>query len=553
MKTKFFAIFVLASILMLGLVAAAITLSPSTLTFDKNDTSKNFTITNSAGSNTTNITLTSQTISDANGKTITIGFNVSTPNITAGNTSTVQANVTSQETGFLLGEHSKTYTITDTNNSNTTASLTLKFINSFCSAGSVNESDLKLKVDINNDGQGDDNEWIPLDTIKIDVELENNGDVDLDNVIFELGMYKKNSNSDVAGDMIWISKDDEQFEVGDINEDKKKSHTFEFRVDPAEVDDSDYNIVVKAYPKGDQSTTCIDHSSDFAESTFGSSTESIAEISVVKETDISKMVVIDEDVNPITAFCGETVSMTRSVYNVGDEDFRDQIKVTLNNNELGINLEDVILGDFDQGDKAETSFSFVVPQNAVEKQYTLNMDTFYDYDEDDKTYDESSDETFVAYLKVQGNCGAASSGKVAVSPQLQSGGEAGEEMVIKTTIRNTGNQTATYMVNAAGYSTWASSASVNPTTVTVPAGGFTDVLITLDVKDDASGNQTFNIELVSNGALVLTQPVSASIEKGGFSFGKISLEGNWYLWALGALNVILVIIIIIVAIRLMRR
>ena len=147
MKTKIFAAFVLATIFVLGFASAALTLTPSSLTLDKNDTTESFTITNGGPLNTS-ITLSSQTITQ-NGKSVTIGFNQSSLAITNGSSAAVQANVTSQESGFPYGEFSKTYTINDTNNS-VTSELTLKFINSFCEDGSVNETDLRLDVNIKN-------------------------------------------------------------------------------------------------------------------------------------------------------------------------------------------------------------------------------------------------------------------------------------------------------------------------------------------------------------------------------------------------------------------
>ena len=43
---------------------------------------------------------------------------------------------------------------------------------SFCDSGTINDDDLTLKVDIENRGEGEDYEWLPLDTIEVDVELE---------------------------------------------------------------------------------------------------------------------------------------------------------------------------------------------------------------------------------------------------------------------------------------------------------------------------------------------------------------------------------------------
>jgi hypothetical protein len=435
---------------------------------------------------------------------------------------------------------------------------------SFCSNGEQNVNDLRLKVKIDNKGNGDDDDWIPLDTIEVEVELENDknldGDGDLSDVIFELGLFKKGSTSNIIDDMMWISKDDEEVEVGDIDEDEKDSHIFEFRVDPREVDDSSYILKAKAYPDRDESDTCISQSADFND--FGSS-EFFADIKVSKENEKEKMVVVDEESYPtvINAFCGEQVSLNADVYNIGDKNFDDQIKVTLTNTELSINEEVVVSGDFDEGDKTDVAFSFKIPKDATEKTHKLTMLTYYDYDKDDDQYDEVSEDKFEALVKVEGNCESSSSssgtGKSSVNARLESGGKAGEDLVVRATITNTGDATTDYIVSAAGYNSWASSANVNLPSFTLNAGDSRDVLVTLKVKDDASGTNQFDIEVIAGNQLSSRQPVSVSIEgsSSGFLTGGITgaLGGSSYLWLLGILNVLLVVVIVVVAVRVLSK
>lgn len=536
--------------------AASFTLAQNSLSFDKNDSSQTFTITNNNATGFLNISLTSRQISDANGKNITINFNPTSLSIPANNSSSVQATTSSLENGFLFGSFSKTYTIYETGNPTNNQTLTLSFLNSFCSKGSANDNDLKLKVDINNKGQGDDNDWMPLDTIEVKVELENNKDLngngDLNDVMFELGLFKQGSSNNIMNDMMWISKDDEKVKVGDIDESDDGKYTFRFRVDPREIKDRNYVLRVKAFPKRDESGTCIDYSNDLAD--FGSSDYS-AEIRVSKENNKEKMVVVDKESYPLitNAFCGEQISLPVDIYNIGDEDFDNQVKVTLFNKALGINKEEIASGDLNEGEKTDVAFSFKVPKDADEKTYTLLMETFYDYNKDDKTYDENSDNTFNALLKVEGNCISVST--ASVSAILKSGGKAGEELVVKAIVKNTGDKISNYLVNAAGYASWASSAKIEPTIFTLNPGESKDVSITLNVKSDASGEGLFNLEVLSGNELVKTQKVSVSIEENpkGFFTGGVIGSSNLYLWGLGLLNIVLILIIVFVIVRLMRK
>jgi hypothetical protein len=547
----------LVFVLLVGFASAAsFTLTPSSLDFNKNDSSQTFTVANT-GASVLNISLTSQTIADTNGNTVTIGFNETSLSIAASGSTIINATTSSLSSDFLLGNFSKTYTIQETGNSTNNQTLNLYFLDSFCSSGSVDDTDLKLKVDINNKGEGDNDEWLPLDIIEIEIELENNkNNIDLDNVVFELGLFKENSNTNIIDEMLWISDNDEEVEVGDIDEDEDDKHTFEFRIDPTEVEEDDYWLVVKAYPDGDESDTCVDHSENLED--FGSD-DFLAEIQITKENDQEKMVVIDEESYPliIDAFCDASVTFTADIYNIGDDDFLDQIKVLLVNNELGLNLAEIVSGDLDESEKTEVVFSFDVPSNAEEKQYVLVMEIFYDYDEDDETYDEVSDSTFDVLLKVQGNCGTSSTTtqKAVVSATLESGGKAGQELVVKATITNTGDDTANYILNAAGYSEWASSANVVPGVFSLGSGESREVLVTFNVESDASGEELFDIEVVSGNEVVVKQPVSVLIESqsvGGFITDGV-IGDNLYLWGLGLFNVILIVAIVFVVVRLMRK
>ena len=414
--------------------------------------------------------------------------------------------------------------------------------------------DLLLNVDVNDKGEGDDDAWLPLDEVQVKVELENNRDADvsgtdLRDVYYVVGLFKvgQDTNSkNYMKDMIWISSDDEKHKVGSINADKSKTYTFDFRVDPHNLDSGDYRLYVKAYESGKEDQNCIDFSDDLTD--FGTS-KAYASITIDKESDSSKMVVVDTSSYPeqINALCGAPASLSADVYNIGDQDFNDQIKVTLQNSELGINQQQVIEGDFNEGDKSTATFNFNVPKDAKPKLYNLGMRTFYDYDSDTGVYNEVSDKTFYAYLNVSGNCMVVV--PTTVTANLLSGGKAGEDLVVKATVTNNGASTSTYVVNPAGYSTWASAARTDVTTFSLSPGQSRDVMITLPVNKDVSGTNTFNIEVLSGNELAVSQPVSVNIEKAGFLTGAV-VGASGLAWGFGVLSIILIVAIIVVLLRL---
>ncbi|MEM3091668.1 MAG: putative S-layer protein [Candidatus Pacearchaeota archaeon] len=416
-------------------------------------------------------------------------------------------------------------------------------IPTFCRNGPQNKSDLNLEVDIKNRGEGNTNEWLPLDRIEVQVRLRNDKTTDLRDVIFKLGLREADRPTvDVAGDMLWISSDGEEYEVGDVDSgDSSSKYSFEFRVNPNEVKfDKDYELVVKAYPDGKESLTCIDF---------------LERVRIESEGRKDKMVVVDNyDFvnNPITAQCKQDVVLMVDVYNIGDRNFENKIKVRLFNSELGLNLENEIMGDLDSGDKAVATFNFKIPSNVTEKKYTLLMETEYDYRESTGTYRERSSKGFEIPLIVKGGCFTQPQFKISAS--LMSGGKAGEDLVVKVLTTNLGSSLKTYTFSSSGHNSWASEYNVEPTILVLGAGQSGEVIYTFKVNKGVSGEQSFFIEVKSENEIT-RQEVSVNIEKptGFFGISGLAISENAGLWALGILNVVIIIVIIFVAVRLAKR
>ena len=101
-------------------------------------------------------------------------------------------------------------------------------------------------------------------------------------------------------------------------------------------------------------------------------------------------------------------------------------------------------------------------------------------------------------------------------------------------------------------------ANVSESTFSLAPGKSRTVTITVDVKDDVSGAKTLDLEVLSGGELIFTQPVRVTIEgvEPGFLStitGGVINQDNQFLWIVGIVNVVLVLSIITVAVRMMRR
>jgi len=426
----------------------------------------------------------------------------------------------------------------------------------FCSLPNK-ESGLKIKkVRIKNHGpseDGEDNKWFPLDRIEVEVELENNGNDEIEDIVFQLGLFEKDSSTDIAEDMLWISDDDEEIEIGDIEEkgeDDELKHTFEFRVNPEDLEKGDYYLKIKAYSDDlGENNVCIDYADDLADSDFGSS-EYYAEIDINKEEeDEGRAVVVDvEELNgQINAQCSDIITLNVDVWNICDEN-QDQIKINLYNQELGINQDYTIRDDVDEGDdKQEVEFTFTIPKDAEEKTYTLEFRTYYDYDDDDDTYDEYSD-TFKTFLKVAGNCQVEIS-EPQITAELDSETPeaiAGKQVIIKSTIKNTADVETTYLISIFGNSAWSNQKSIEPQSITLKSGESKDVNILLDIDADAQGDKEFTIKVDYNEQTT-EQKVALSIEKSAGQDAVIThLKNNWFIYLIALINIILIIAIIAV-------
>ena len=422
---------------------------------------------------------------------------------------------------------------------NVTAATTFTIRKTFCSAGEKGTNLTINQIDVTSTGD-DDDEWKPLDRITVEVEVENNGDEDLDDVVVELGLFD-NAGKKVIGDLDFDNADDEKITLDKLNDNDEDTVTFTFLV-PGDFDSGSYKLTVKAYSKDvGESNLCTDTSSDLDNSFFH-------DIRVEREEEEGKFIGFsDSRVSPTEATCGDTVTFATDVYNIGEDD-EDRVKVKIANRELDVDMSQEIR-NMDIGDRKQVQFTFVVPQVA-DKTYFLELTSEYDYRSGN--YHEFSDEAFKFPLKVIG-CSVVptnvSTSDIAISASLESDAKAGKEMVVKTTLRNRGTQAVTAVVVAKGYDDWAKLDRISERLVQLAPGESKEITLTFTVDADAKGEQSFILE-IGSGSRVQTQEVAVTIEE---SAGLQGLSTNKLAWIIGIINVILIIIIIIVAVKISRR
>ena len=409
-----------------------------------------------------------------------------------------------------------------------------------------NQGDLEIKdIKVTNNGLGDKNDWVLLDEVEVEVEIKNDGNGDIDDIIVEWGLYD--------GD-VWVTDIEEEDDFN-LKENKDKTLTLTFKLDDDmlepdfedELDAGTYQFYVRATGVIDDDESTYDKDDTCA--------EEFEEIELIIEDDF---VILDDIQSPETALCGGTVQILADVYNFADE--QEDVLVTINNKELGINNVEIKYDEMDEFDSEALVYEFTVPKDAEEMEYYIDFRIYEDgsiYDNDN--YPNGKDAQFVVKLTVDGGCSLDS--QVAVSAVLESEEiKAGEELVIKATVTNTGSNTKTLGVSLNDIEDWAEVVDISPATVTLDAGESEDVTLTLMVNKGVSGSKNFNINLVDGNGNELPQPVTVTVEDSNYwsritgAFGGTNDSGSGLMIALMlGIITILIIIIIIVAVRIARR
>lgn len=525
MKSKSFALLSLSilTVLVLTAFASAVSVSPTALTFNPFDTSKTFSVTNDGA---TDITLTSPiTITDNQDPANSVTITLNDTTIAAGATETVTATLGTIPSDFSLGTFSTTYNVS------AGVPLTLNFQNlpnEYADDGNLNIDDVSLSVE---NGFGpEDNEWYPLDEITAEIDISNEGDEKIKSINVEWGLYDTKNGK-------WIvSGEEDSFSLSDGDD---TTLTIDFQIDKLNKLDlentDDYKFYVWATGDDDGTDTSTYYSED-----------------ITLDID-SDFVVLSNFEIPETASCGNEVQITADVWNIGDSDQND-VYVVIYNKALGINKK-VAIGDIDSMEDAKLETTLVLPDDVAKDTYTLQFSV---YDEDSDIYENENDEKSMVSkeLKVEGTCSLVPA--VSVAATLGSEAKSGQELIIKATIANSGSDKEILNLGLSGYADWASLVSIDKTTVSLNAGQTTDVLITLKVNSDVSGDKKFDM-VITEGDKILTQPIKVTIEKSSFQLpssitGLFSgSSGNLYLWGIGALNVLLILIIIVVAVRVAKK
>ena len=536
----------MTAILAVTLVLAGIS-SPTTLTFTEPTTSLNAAL--SALNTGVNYDITTPTINQADNVPITFtvtGSEVAgTVLTTSGVTSTITVATTVDYDEINVGTaYTGNIVLTEQSPGTDTVTIPVEFVSTFCSEGDAG-SDLEITdVEIDN-RDGDDEEWSPRDKIEIEVEVTNNADVKIKDVIVEIGLFDS-TGKNIIKDMEDL--DDEEIDLGSIKDDDEDTAIFTFTV-PADfaIEDDDYKLVIKTYSEDlTQAIECSSESSKLSHDLFES-------IEGEREKDEEKHIIFDNIiVSPNPAQCSEKIQITGELFNIGDYDYEDQVRVTMFSEGLGIDTEKTVREDLDQGEDELVDFEFDVPATTEEKLYTIEFRTFYDYDDKDDSYDEESDEKFTTSIRIAGNCNMQNT-DVTITANLDSEtpeAVPGKQVIINSKLRNTGDIATSYTISVLGNSEWSSVSSIEPKVVNLLPGESRDVSIALTINEDATGDKELTIRANYDGKTT-DQRIVLTIGDGKMAPADLGpfvnhLRDNWFIYLIILVNLVLIIAIILV-------
>jgi len=417
----------------------------------------------------------------------------------------------------------------------------------FCIAEEVGSLEIS-DFSISNLGEGDDEEWQPLDEIEIEIEIENNHNTDdVNNVLSEI-MVLDDQGNDVTSDFDFK---DEEIDFGRIRDDDSEIDKFIIEEIAADIEDGTYRMYIKAYSENDEENECVSHSNDFENS---ANSEFYHEFDIVREED-EGIIVKNSDLDDfIVATCGSTVSLNFPVYNIGI-DKEENVLVSIYNKDLGI-LEYTSVGSLNEGKKKTATFNFEVPETASKQNYKLSVVSYYLYDDDKDSeelnylhYDANSEDDLDRNMDFILQVIECSALDPSINAVLDSEAKVEEELTITTTITNNGEE-ADYIVSVEGLDSWANVVSVTPQTFSLEEGESKEV--TIKLLPSAAGSQTFNIVTLSLGEKY-SQSVSVNIAEEEVKQSLFEELSSNSAYSIIGITAILILIILILIVRVSRR
>jgi len=402
------------------------------------------------------------------------------------------------------------------------------------------DGDLKISdFDINNNGEGKDDEWQYLDEIEIIVEIENTHDSedikDVEVKIVIMDDKIENDGNDVTSDFDF---DEEVItSIGTLKDGRSKREDVKFIIDelsPEDLDSETYYMYIMAYEEDNEAEQCESMSNKLSDDDyyFEFTIESVDDDEAV----VAKGIGLDA---PVSAYCGQNnLEISMPIYNLGEDD-EDRVLVILSDSEMGI-YESRVIRNLDSGDREDVSFFVDIPSELSKDKYDLDVTVYFDWDEDEDDENPANYDDDTSDESVRLNIASCTGPAPTVNANLESTAEVGTDLVVKAIITNNGNDDD-FVISASDFEAWADLVSVTPQTTSINEGEFTEVTIIL--KPKTAGTQSFKINTIADGESN-SQSVSVNIAEEPGLFGGMSDVATYTIIAIIAVIILIFLVLI---------
>lgn len=476
------------------------TTSVSSLSFDLQDSSESetFTISND-GSTTLSSWVMNFTSSDGDsGKIVdndddemAIDFSGASSSLAPGASMTITVTA-DPDSDMDFGSYSGTIALSATGSSSDTASISVsaEVLPAICDEGKQGSD---FEIDIRSPDNGDD--FIPGDTISMEVKVENDANDDLD-VELEATLY----NTD-TGDKEKVVRVE-----GSIDEDETETFTFDFEI-PTDLDeDDDYELFVQVHEDGNEDDSCDYESVD-----------------IDFDREDQDAVLSDTSLSPeIGLVCGEEYRVSLTVASTGADEITD-LYVEIRDGDLDVqeSSDSFDLGDFDDSDNEErTSFDLTLPSDITEGDYSLEA-ILYNNDGD------ALDSELIT-VTVDSCSEEEASGDLSFDISEDYSVE-GDELTLSMVVGNTGDEDKTISISVEDVS-WAEMTGTEYLSL-LQAGDEAHGYIYLTLDDTTQGKHDIQITVSDNEGNEVTEVVTVDFgedagKEEGFSLDNFG-GGFW--------------------------
>lgn len=462
------------------------TTSVSSLSFDlqDGDESETFTISNDGSTilsswiiNFSSSDGDTNKIIDNDDDEMTISFSGASSTLAPGSSMTITVTA-DPDADMDFGTYTGTIALSATGSGTDTASISVsaEVIAALCDEGKQGSD---FEIEIRNPDDGDD--FIPGDTLSMEVKVENKANDDLD-VEVEATLY----NTD-TGDKEKVERVE-----GSIDEDETETFSFDFEI-PTDLDEDDtYELFVQVHEDGNEDDSC-----DY---------ESV-EIDFDRED--QDAVLSDTSVSPeVGLVCGDEYRVSLVATSTGADNIED-LYVELQDGDLDVqdNSDTIDLGDFDDSDNEEkVSFDLTLPSEIAEGDYSLEAIL---YDKNGKTLDSE-----LITVSVSSCTKEDAAGDLTLDISEDYSVE-GSELTLNMIVSNTGEEDKTISITVEDVS-WAETTGTEYLEL-LQAGDEAHAYVYLSLDDTTEGKHDIQITVSDDAENEVTEIVTVD-------FGEAAVE-----------------------------